>query len=53
MVRLHPQLAFDRERFEQTLEARVASAEADLRDWEAMRTSTASKRATARRHAAK
>lgn len=53
MVRLHPQLAFDRERFERGLEARVASAEAALHDLEAMRTPTVSKPATARRQAAK
>jgi hypothetical protein len=53
MVRLHPQLAFDRERFEQTLETRVASTEADLRDLEAMRTSTPASPARTRRPAAK
>lgn len=38
LVRLHPALAFDRESFDRTLEDRLASTEADLRDLEAMRT---------------
>jgi hypothetical protein len=38
LVRIHPELAFDRESFDRTLEDRLASQEADLRDLEAMRT---------------
>ena len=38
LVRIHPALAFDRESFDRTLGDRLASAEADLRDLEAMHT---------------
>jgi hypothetical protein len=37
VVHLHPATAFDRALFDRTLEDRVASTEADLRDLEAMR----------------
>ena len=47
LVRLHPALAFDRESFDRTLEDRLASTEADLRDLEAMHTVIASVAPTA------
>ena len=38
LVGLHPEMAFDRESFDRTLEQRIVAFEADLRDLEAMRT---------------
>jgi hypothetical protein len=43
LVRLHPQLAFNAEFLARTIDERVASAEADLRDLVAMRSPAASR----------
>jgi len=48
LVRLHPALAFDEAYVYRTLDDRIALAEADLRDLEAMRTTTASAPPTTR-----
>jgi hypothetical protein len=53
LVRIHPELAFDRQGFERTLEDRLLSTESDLRDLEAMRRVSASRPATTRRQPAK